>query len=226
MHDVDTTTFLAAAREVEAQGQAAGLSHEQGSAERGSGRAAALAPSAEQQAVMEAAKALVSTRGQGSSRAYPMPKPWDNNLKECSPDVVMRRLGWFCRCWVVHCHQSYSCAPPPVLYPTTPHPSQRPPQLAHLRENSATLLGRDFYASLAGLAVVPATAGGLPGSAACRPVLARYADAAAAKDWPLVWSVLPVGVGSVGAALSGFLLWSNWLNHWLIGYVLHSIPAV
>ena len=69
MHDVDTATFLAAAREVEAQGQAAGLSHEQGSADRGNGRAAALAPSAEQQAVMEAAKALVSMRGLGFSNA-------------------------------------------------------------------------------------------------------------------------------------------------------------
>ncbi|GFR39737.1 hypothetical protein Agub_g219, partial [Astrephomene gubernaculifera] len=51
--------------------------------------------------------------------------------------------------------------------------------------------GREWWGSLAKVAFVPAQLG-LPGSRRARQVLTRYSDAAAAADWPLVWSVLPV----------------------------------
>ncbi|GLC59948.1 hypothetical protein PLESTB_001557000 [Pleodorina starrii] len=51
--------------------------------------------------------------------------------------------------------------------------------------------GREWWAALARVAFVPASLG-LPGSRRARQVLTRYSDAAAASDWPLVWSVLPV----------------------------------
>lgn len=64
--------------------------------------------------------------------------------------------------------------------------------VAYLSANAHTLLGgREWWAALGGTAFVPATLG-LPGSPRARQVLARYNEAAAAADWPLVWSVLPV----------------------------------
>ncbi|GIM06473.1 hypothetical protein Vretimale_10717, partial [Volvox reticuliferus] len=51
--------------------------------------------------------------------------------------------------------------------------------------------GREWWAALAKVAFAPATLG-LPGSRKARQLLTRYSDAAAASDWPLVWSVLPV----------------------------------
>ncbi|GLI60510.1 hypothetical protein VaNZ11_002673 [Volvox africanus] len=51
--------------------------------------------------------------------------------------------------------------------------------------------GREWWAALAKVAFAPATLG-LPGSRKARQLLTRYPDAAAASDWPLVWSVLPM----------------------------------
>ncbi|EFJ44918.1 hypothetical protein VOLCADRAFT_118510 [Volvox carteri f. nagariensis] len=61
---------------------------------------------------------------------------------------------------------------------------------ARAKQGPALGGGREWWASLAKVAFVPASLG-LPGSRKARQLLTRYSDAAAASDWPLVWSVLP-----------------------------------
>jgi len=64
--------------------------------------------------------------------------------------------------------------------------------VAYLQANAHTLGGREFFMTAGQIAFVPATRGGVPGSSKAVPVLARFTESAAPKDWPLCWTVLPV----------------------------------
>ncbi|KAF5826536.1 hypothetical protein DUNSADRAFT_2791 [Dunaliella salina] len=58
--------------------------------------------------------------------------------------------------------------------------------------NAHALGNREFFATVGQIAFVPATKGGVPSSSRAVPVLARFTESAAPKDWPLCWTVLPV----------------------------------